>query len=430
MLSAEQNELVTRTGPGSPAGALMRHYWQPAALAEELDGPRPAVAVRLMGEDLVLFRDDSARYGLLGRHCPHRGADLCFGRLEHGGLRCSFHGWLFDADGRCLEQPGEPADSRFHEKIRHTAYPCQERNGVIYAYLGPGQPPALASFDCFAAPDAHTFAFKGYLECNWLQALEVGIDPAHASFLHRYFEDEDPGEGYGLQFRDEAAGSGISVTQVLREHQRPELEVEETDYGLRIFALRALDDARMHVRVTNQVFPNAVVIPMSNDITITQWHVPIDDLSCYWYAVFSSFADPVDKATMREQRLQLYALPGYRPRLNKANNYGYDPAEQQGRTYTGMGLDINVHDQWAVESPGPITDRSTEHLASSDKAIIQYRRLLLKAIEGLEAGDAAPKAVEPSNPIAIDTIAPREDWRGSWSEHDAAKRRTSPWARI
>ena len=430
MLSAEQNELVTQTGVGTPAGALMRRYWQPAALTAELGGPRPAVGVRLMGEDLVLFRDEEGGYGLIGRRCPHRGADLCFARLEQGGLRCSFHGWLFDAQGRCLEQPAEPAGSRFHEKIRHTAYPCREKNGIVFAYLGPGDAPPWPEFDCFRAPDAHTFAFKGYLECNWLQALEVGIDPAHASFLHRYFEDDDPDEGYGLQFRDSAANSGVSVTQVLREHERPELEVEETDYGLRIFALRALDQARMHVRVTNQVFPNAVVIPMSSDITITQWHVPIDDVTCYWYAAFSSFSEPVDKATMREQRLELYQLPDYRPRLNKANDYGYDPAEQQSRTYTGMGLDINVHDQWAVESPGAIADRSAEHLATSDKAIIQYRRMLVNAIEGLDGGEAAPKADNPSNPIAIDTIAPQQGWRSSWAEHDAAKRRASPWARL
>ena len=429
MLSADQNERVTRTGPGTPAGALIRRYWQPAALTEELEGARPAVAVRLLGEDLVLYKDDKGGYGLVGRRCPHRGADLAYGRLEDGGLRCAFHGWLFDSGGRCLEQPAEPAGSRFHEKIRHTAYPCVERNGVVFAYLGPGEPPPLPAFDCFAAPESHAFAFKGYLECNWLQALEVGIDPAHASFLHRFFEDADPDEGYGLQFRDKADDSGLTVTEVLREYDRPELEVEETDFGLRIFALRELDADRMHVRVTNQLFPNAVVIPMSRDITITQWHVPIDDLNCYWYATFSSYAAPVDKATMREQRLQLYRLPDYRPRLNKSNNYGYDPDEQRSRTYTGMGLDINVHDQWAVESPGAIVDRSAEHLGSSDKAIIQYRRMLLAAMEELEAAGTVAKREAPSNPVAIDTVAPMHCWRSTWTEHDAAKRRASPWAR-
>jgi nitrite reductase/ring-hydroxylating ferredoxin subunit len=141
MLSAEKNRLITETGPGTPRGALMRSYWQPAALAEELDGLRPAKRVRLLGEDLVLFRDPSGRYGLLDRRCAHRGADLSFGRCEGGGLRCPFHGWLYDATGACLEQPAEPAGSTFYQKVRQPAYPCVERSGIIWAYMGPGEPP-------------------------------------------------------------------------------------------------------------------------------------------------------------------------------------------------------------------------------------------------------------------------------------------------
>ena len=154
MLNANQNELVTRTGPGTPCGGVMRRVWQPAALTEELAGERPVKALRLMGEDLVLFRDDAGQYGLIGRRCPHRGADLGFGRLEDGGLRCPFHGWLFDAAGRCLEQPAEPPESDFHTKIAHRAYPCRERNGIVFAWLGPGAPPPFPGFDCFAAPAA------------------------------------------------------------------------------------------------------------------------------------------------------------------------------------------------------------------------------------------------------------------------------------
>ncbi len=197
MLSAEQNERVTRTGKATPCGALMRRYWHPAALVEELDGDRPIKALTLMGEELVLFRRDDGGYGLIARRCPHRGADLCFGRLEDGGLHCVFHGWLFDANGRCLEQPAEPEGSTFHAKVRTTAYPCAARNGIVFAYLGEGAPPPMPEFDCFAAPDRYTFAFKGLIECNWLQALEVGIDPAHTSFLHRFLVDDDPDEGYG-----------------------------------------------------------------------------------------------------------------------------------------------------------------------------------------------------------------------------------------
>jgi phthalate 4,5-dioxygenase len=196
----------------------------------------------------------------------------------------------------------------------------------------------------------------------------VGIDPAHASFLHRFLEDEDPAEGYGRQFRDQAADTEIPMTRILREFPRPEIRVEPTDYGLRLISLRDLGNLGMHVRVTNQVFPHAIVIPMSNEMTITQWHVPVDDVSCYWYAIFTSFGAPVDKAVMRAQRLALYELPDYRPKVGKHNNYGFDPYEQATKTYTGMGLDINVHDQWAVESPGPIQDRTREHLGAPTSA--------------------------------------------------------------
>src|SRR6266487_2647959 len=139
----QENDLLTQTGRGTPCGELMRRYWQPAALSEELPVGGAPVPVRLLGEDLVLFRDDQGRPGLLGLHCAHRGADLSYGRLEGGGLRCIYHGWLYDVTGRCLEQPGEPAGSTFHERIRQTAYPCREMGGLIYAYMGPGDPPQL-----------------------------------------------------------------------------------------------------------------------------------------------------------------------------------------------------------------------------------------------------------------------------------------------
>ena len=430
MLSAEQNALATETGAGTAGGALMRRYWQPAALAEELAGDRPLAPVRLMGEDLVLFRADDGKPRLTARRCPHRGADLRFGRLEDGGLRCPFHGWLFDGKGRCLEQPAEPAGSNFHTRIRMPGYPCVERNGVIFAWLGPGAPPPLPDFDCFAAPDAFTFAFKGYLECNWLQALEVGIDPAHGSFLHRFFEDEDPEEGYGLQFRDRVDGANRPLTWIMREFPCPEIRIEDTGYGMRLTALRDLDEASRHVRITNLLFPNAIVIPLGNDMIISQWHVPIDDTHCWWYAMFTSYADTLDKRAMRDQRLKLYTLPDYRPRLNKANDYGFDASEQMRATYTGMGDDINVHDQWAVESPGPIHDRSAEHLGVSDRAIIHYRRKLIAAIEAVAGGAEAPMRGNGTGdaPLAVDTVAPREEWDEAWRSHDAARRARSGWA--
>ncbi len=433
MMSQEQNDLITRVGAGTGAGNLMRRYWHPAALVDELAGDRPVVPVRLLGQDYVLFRDGQGRVGLLDRDCPHRGADLAFGRLEKGGLRCSFHGWLFDVDGACRETPAEPAGSRLCDNIRQGAYPVVERSGVLFAWLGEGEPPAFPELDCFVAPPAYTFAFKGLYECNWLQAMEVGIDPAHASFLHRFFEDEDVSQSYGKQFRGASAGTELPMTRILREYDRPIINVERTEYGLRIIALREIDGERTHVRVTNQLFPHGFVIPMSTEMTITQWHVPIDDETCYWYAIFTSYTQPVDKQKMRDQRLELYELPHYRSRKNRANDYGFNPHEQQHETYTGMGADINVHDQWAVESMGRIQDRTREHLGQSDKAISQYRRLLREQIDKVAGGgqpmlfldETSAKSIQ--GPGTMDGIGPTRGWETYWMEVDVARRRSAPW---
>jgi phthalate 4,5-dioxygenase len=434
MMSSQQNERLTRIGQGTAAGTLMRMYWQPAALVDELPDDRPVKAVRLLGQDLVLFRDDAGRYGLLDRDCPHRGADLAYGRLEDGGLRCLFHGWLFDVDGACRETPAEPEGSTLCRHVRQRSYPVQERGGIVFAYLGTGTPPAFPDFDCFVAPASHTFAFKGFLECNWLQALEVGIDPAHASYLHRFFEDADPSANYGRQFRGTSASSDVPMTKVLREFSRPTIDVERADYGMRLVARRRIDEDRMHVRITNLVFPHAFVIPLSASITITQWHVPVDDVSCYWYAIFTSFAEAMDKEDMREQRLQLYELPDYKPRLNRRNGYGFDAGDQATRTYTGMGDDINVHDQWAVESQGRIQDRTREHLGQSDKGVALYRRILLEAIEQAEAGKpplmvlGEEAAAQMRGPATMDCIGPADGWDRHWREVEARRRQDSGWA--
>jgi len=434
-MRAEQNEALTRIGPGTPAGGVLRSYWQPVALVEELAGPRPCKAVRLLGQDLVLFRDEQGRYGLLDRDCPHRGADLSFGRLEDGGLRCAFHGWLFDVEGRCLETPAEPEGSALCQRIRQRSYRVAEKSGILFAYLGEGAPPAFPRFDCFVAPDAYTFAFKGLFDCNWLQALEVGIDPAHTSFLHRFFEDGDPGAGYGRPFRDRSADSDMTITQVMRQYARPDVRVSRTEYGMRLATLRRVSEARTHVRVTNLYFPNAFVIPMSLDMTISQWHVPIDDYACYWYAIFTSFGAPVDRETMRRQRLELYELPDYRPRRNRANNWGYDPDEQRRETFTGMGEDINVHDQWAIESQGRIQDRTREHLGTSDRAIIEYRRLLTEAIDRHKAGAALPARLDEATaaslrgPGVADGVGPADAWEKYWQDTDAKRRAGAPWTR-
>jgi hypothetical protein len=308
-----------------------------------------------------------------------------------------------------------------------------EKSGVLFAYMGSGTPPALPAFDCFVAPDSHTFAFKGLIDCNWLQSLEVGVDPVHTSFLHRFFHDDDPTQSYGKVFRDISRDSDMPMSRIMREATRPRIEVEPTEFGFRVVTLRAISDKSTHVRVTNLMFPNAFVIPMSRDMTITQWHVPVDDNRHYWYAIFTSFGQPVDKEEMRRQRLMLYSLPDYVPNRNKSNDYGFDPHEQESETYTGMGADINVHDQWACESMGAIQDRTQEHLGTSDKAINAYRKMLRQAIEQSAKGERPimvldeTQAAGVTGPAAVDGIGPTEDWQGYWQRSEADKRQGASW---
>ncbi len=434
MLKREDNEKLTQTGPGTPLGGLMRAYWQPAALVSEMSAEKPVKAVRMFSEDLVLFRKPDG-WGLISRFCAHRGVDLSYGRLEEGGLRCLYHGWLYDSAGRCVDQPAEPEHSRFADKIRIASYPCVEKNGIIFAYLGAGDPPPFPNFDCFAAPEEYTFAFKGLWECNWLQGVEGGIDPSHVSFLHRFIE-EDPRETYGQQFSEEVEGTGKKLSKLVGDNFRPDIEVESAEHGLRVFAVRQLTEEIKHVRVTNLLFPNAFVVPFGRTKVFTQWHVPIDDHNHYWFMIWYDYAEPTDQETLLQQRLQEVSLPDYRPLRNRSNNWGFDPVEQKNVTYTGMGLDINVHDQWAVESMGPIQDRTQERLGVSDRAVTANRRLLLKAVDAFEAGARIPahpldetEAATYTGPFAVDTIAANENWQEYWLSKEDERRQASPWAR-
>ncbi|MDW5443073.1 Rieske 2Fe-2S domain-containing protein [Polaromonas sp. SM01] len=450
-MNAEQNELITRVGPGTPCGALLRSYWQPAALVDEFNPAldprmekRPVKAVRLMGQDFVLFKDDKGNYGLLDRDCPHRGADLAFGRAEGDGLRCPFHGWKFDVKGQCLETPAEPAGSKLCERVKQRSYPVQEKSGVLFAWLGAEgtTPPPLPAFDCFTAPGTHTFAFKGLWNANWLQAFEVGIDPAHPSFLHRFLQDEaleDIGQNAaGKQFRSASAGAidgeQWPMTRIMREFAQPEISIENKPWGIQLTALRPMNDKLTHVRVTNSIFPATFVIPLSETMTITQMHVPVDDTHTYWYSFFTSFAGPLDKESMRAQRQQFISLPDYIPNAGRHNNWGFNADEQMTQTYLGMGEeDINVHDQWAVESMGPIQDRTREHLGSSDKVIMANRRVLIKAIATVQEGGVAPGIADASQsaamtgPDTVDGIAPAGEWSAWWQEQARIKQANAPW---
>jgi len=339
------------------------------------------------------------------------------------------------AQGRAEEQTARIIRATSRQHVRQQAYPVIQKSGILWAYLGEGEPPAFPDFDCFVAPDSHVFAFKGWWECNWLQALEVGIDPAHASFLHRYFQDEDPKDSYGRQFRSSSSDTNIPMTQVLREHDRPEIRVEKTDWGQRLITLRTINEQHTHVRVTNTIFPQAFLIPMSDEITISQWHVPIDDENTCWYTIFTSFGSPIDKQRFREIRLKTYPAPDYRPIFNQRNRYGFNPEEQRSQTYTGMGMDINIHDQWACESQGRIQDRTREHLGTSDRGIATYRRMLLEAIATVQKGGKPLMCLDASaahalrGPATLDGLGPTSGWESYWPEVDERRRINAPWAR-
>ncbi len=461
-MNADLNELLTRVGPGTGCGALLRRYWQPIALADEFNpeldprmatahGTRPLKAVRALGQDFVLFKEASGGYGLLDRDCPHRGADLSFARYEvdaagQTGIRCPFHGWKFAANGQCLDTPGEPAASTLCQHIKQRSYPVVEKAGVLFAWLAEddqgGAPPPFAPLDCFVAPASHSFAFKGMWQANWLQCVEVGIDPAHPSFLHRFLHDvaldDIAGNAGGKQFRSASAGDVDGqrwpMTRVMRELHRPDIQFAPTPAGFRLSALRKINDETTHTRITHALFPQTFVIPLSETMTITQIHLPVDDTHTYWYSIFTSFDKPMDKAAMRAQRLQYMTLPDYLPLAGKHNNWGFNPAEQQSSTYLGMGEDdINVHDQWAVESMGAIQDRTREHHGTTDKVIMANRRMLQKAIQTVQAGGAVPgladasSALQTIGPDTLDGFAPSASWQ-DWAHNETIKKRHhAPW---
>jgi hypothetical protein len=203
---------------------------------------------------------------------------------------------------------------------------------------------------------------------------------------------------------------------------------------MRLKTLRKINDSSTHLRVTNILFPQAFVIPMSPEMTISQWHVPVDDHGCYWYSIFTSFGAPVDKDTMRSQRLKTYPAPDYKPIVGRDNGWGFDAEEQRKRTFTGMGFDINIHDQWACESQGLIQDRTKEHLGTTDKGIVLYRRILLDAIRKNQAGEKPLMVLDPgaareiTGPPAVDGIGPTDRLEDYWKEFDANRRRHAAWA--
>jgi phthalate 4,5-dioxygenase oxygenase subunit len=389
MLTHEQNERLVRTGPGTPMGALFRRYWIPALLAEEIPEPDCApVRVKLLGEQLIAFRDSRGRIGLLDEFCSHRTASLFFGRNEDCGLRCSYHGWKYDVEGNCVDMPSEPEGSSFKNRIKHTAYPCVERAGIIWTYMGPAnkQPP-LPELEWALLDDDQRFVSKRWQESNYLQAMEGGIDSSHVSFAHRFNIDDDP------------MHAGTEGLKYLKADTRPKFEVAESDGGLVIGARRFADEENYYWRITQWVMPWYTIIPpfgTHNPLGGHAW-VPIDDENCWAWSINYHPSRPLredELAAMRAgEGIHVKYVPGtYRPVASRANDYLIDrQAQKDNRTFSGVE-GIAMQDASLQESMGEICDRTKERLGTSDAAIILARRRLLAALEDLDETDVLPGA--------------------------------------
>ena len=391
MIASDENNLLTQVGPGTPCGELMRRYWQPVALSEELPRDGAPLKVQILGEELVLFRDDQGRPGLLGLHCSHRGTDLSYGRVEDGGLRCLYHGWLYDICGRVLEQPGEPGGGTNRDGIRHRAHPCQESGGVIFTYMGPGEAPLLPKYDFLTAPEEHRTVTKVFHQCNYLQANEGNIDPVHLSFLHQYLEEAKP------PLQRIVAGTNDTDNALLRKDIAPTIEVEVTDYGLRIYTTRNAGLDKCYFRVTNFIMPNLAAFGGSTvgDGYSVHWHVPIDDTHHWKYLFMFSRAKPLNPELQGKNRAEV--TPDYRLTRLAANRYQQDRESMKAKSFTGIGFNFQAHDAFATESQGPVQDRTNEHLVSSDKAIIAARKLLLNGIRDVKEGRQLQHVVKDTN---------------------------------
>ena len=380
MISQEENCLLTQTNPGTPAGELLRRYWQPVALSEELPPGGAPLKARILGEDLVLFRDDQGRPGLLGLHCSHRGTDLSYGRIENGGLRCLYHGWLYDVSGCVLEQPGEPGGGANRNEIRHRAHPCQEAGGIIFTYMGPGEPPLLPNYEFLNVPPEQRSVIKARYRCNYLQGNEGNIDPVHLSFLHQYLSEAKP------PLQRVVPGSEATDNTLLKKDIAPTIEVELTNFGLRIYSVRDSEPGKRYLRVTNFVMPNLSAFGGSTvgEGYAVHWHVPIDDFSHWKYIFMFSRERALPEELIQKNRAELTA--GYELARSGHNRYQQDRDSMSAKSFTGMGFNFQAHDAFATESQGAVQDRTQEHLVSSDKAIIASRKLLLKAMTDVGEG--------------------------------------------
>ena len=399
MLIKQDNELITRVGPGTPMGDLMRRYWLPAMLSSELPEPDCApVRLRLLGEDLVAFRTSSGRPAVLDTWCPHRNANLFWGRNEEDGLRCVYHGWKFNADGACVDMPNEPPRSRFAEKITQPAYPAVDRGSFIWVYMGPQDPPpAIPHMDWLDVPESHRYVHKRFQDCNWLQNLEGEVDSSHAPFLHG------------------SVGPGGLLDYNANSDRQPIFEVLETDFGVAIAARRDAGPDHYYWRITPFLLPCFTIVPRARESNyIFTAAVPIDDLTMFGMTVIWSTDKPVAALPVVE------VDETFRARQTRANDYLIDRQLQKTASFTGI-KGVRVQDMAVQEDQrGPLSDRSREHLGASDLGVIATRRMLLKQLRALQQGH---EPLQPSTPEAyhlrsLALNAPRHvAWQDLMKEH-------------
>jgi phthalate 4,5-dioxygenase len=406
MMSPEQNEYLTRVGPGTPMGRLFRRYWLPVLLAQELPEPDCApVRVKLLGERLLAFRDTQGRLGLVSEFCAHRGVSLWFGRNEENGIRCPYHGWKYDVTGQCVDVPSEPAENGFCARIKLTSYPLIERGGVLWAYLGsPELKPAAPGYEWAQMPPAHRYVSKRVQECNWLQAMEGAVDSIHSGFLHRYSVGDDP-----LLKRDPES------LAMIRGDTKPAFLPTPSPGGLYVATRRNVGPKRYYWRVTQWLMPCFSFFPPYGDNPYGgHAFVPIDDENCWTFSIDYHPRRPLSEAELEAMHAGKgihvrVAEGGFVPVANKSNDYLVDRAAQRAKkTFSGV-FDVGTQDAAVQESMGAVQDRSREHLVTSDNNIIMTRRRLTEAAETAARGDAPP-GLEPAqqHARALSMVLPRE----------------------
>jgi phenylpropionate dioxygenase-like ring-hydroxylating dioxygenase large terminal subunit len=415
MLTKDENQLITRVGPGTPMGEVMRRYWMPALVSAQLPQPDcPPVRVRLLGEDLIAFRDTQGRIGLLDEFCPHRLASLFLGRNEECGLRCVYHGWKFDVEGRCVDMPNEPGISNFKDKITTRSYPTLEMGGVVWAYMGPPEKqPEPIAMEWLRAPADHRFVSQTHEFCNYVQTVEGGIDTCHGSFLHNN------------DLSDLAAFHRID--------RAPRLEVERTNYGFRYVGLRDVGEIGTYLRLYQFIMPfhqfrSQQIVRRKGkgsgnraEIPVMKGHmwVPMDDHNTMIYNWLLAVDEdkPLTREFIEQQENSAGRGPGGETTVRhrtRDNDWLIDREVQRTKTYTGV-KGVNTQDLAVQESMGPIVDRSREHLGTSDKAIITFRRILLDVIQDFAKG-VEPLGVDPRSYRHVrsaDVVIPKD---ARWQE--------------